>query len=1054
MRIVYILLFVISSLIAKSQESCYTVQLVSVPQSDKNLNRLQEESYPKNCKLMEIGKTLTVRCGCFEKFVQAQEQEKQLLNEYKEAVVATTYKYRFDDNAPLENSTKKSDVVAGYVEKKNSHASKKKIPQSPINGTEDDEELRLMLQVFLAKTDLESAFIVAQKGYEKNPKSYYWNQKMAEVCRWTNRSARSMKHLRIMYEIEYDPKIEQELIDYGSEYFQYEEIEPLVVNRAKKDPSEENIDLMILVFKKIGSPEKVVDVLDEQYTKDSNNTMLLTKALELSLEIGDLDLAQKYVSMIEALKPYAKRDAVLISKYYYVTHRMQKAYDSLEEIRFEPEPSYSYLHKYDNSETHVGEDPHVKYYQLKSDLGWYLQDNLNAADAAKHLMLVDNKARLVDYERISFVYQEKEPKVALEATRRAYKEYKLSYLFYTYANGALNSKNYGELNELLVSIDKEQSPLVNEALYWVIKSKVYAYYKQKDLEKWALLKAYDIESENYRIKLELLWFYMDVQDSENVQIILQDMAEGNELDESFYLPMASGYFYLQDINRASYYTQELLSIENPVTKLLEFKFLQAYIYQVQNNEPAFMDALHDVLKDLKAEAKKNPTLKKEDAYLLNYLNAGMYVWAPDKFEKRLKKAKKYLLKKNYDEISYSWAMKNSAIEKSFKIYYRMSKKEQWVQFSHALNMQEHTEIENLLDFYLDNLAMGDASQAAYDDGQKSLAQRIVFEGFMKNDASQNAYIQHMDLSKERSDLFDAKTSYYKRTPLLQKYIELSNRTYMQDGYYLYTGLDYYKNATLDTATLVTVPSHTIKADVGLRKIYDRAYLEAHVELNKAMKNYIGYSLIGNYRVSTDLTANIEYAKNKNALESTQLFLGGKRDMLSFNLNWQILNSTSVDIRYEFNNYSSQDEVNLGDGKYWQVSVHQQIRNGYPDILIGAFYDNGIYSERSGSKGIIDELQAEQFEVLPQNFYNVGVSLSYGMTNSQAYTRVWRPYFEVTPYYNSDTDDYTYGFTAGYGGKVFHQDHLVIGTSYTDSVSGVGGSIFELFLKYQFMYYHP
>jgi len=547
---------------------------------------------------------------------------------------------------------------------------------------------------------------------------------------------------------------------------------------------------------------------------------------------------------------------------------------------------------------------------------------------------------------------------------------------------------------------------------------------------------------------------MDAQDSKNVQIILQDMAEGNQLDESFYLPMASGYFYLQDINRASYYTQELLSIGNPVTKLLEFKFLQAYIYQMQNNEPAFMDSMHDILEDLKAEAKKNPTLKKEDAYLLNYLNTGMYIWGVDKFEKKLKKAKKYLSKKNYDEVSYSWAMKNSAIEKSFKIYYKMSRKDLWVQFSHALNTQDHTKIENLLDFYLDNLAIGDASQAAYDDGQKSLAQTIVFEGFLKNDASQNAYVQHMDLSKERSDLFDAKTSYYDRNPLLQKYVELANRTYMQDGYYLYARLNYYKNTTLDTATLVTVPSQMIEASAALRKIYNRGYLEAHVELNEKMRNYIGYSLIGNYRMSTDLTANVEYAKNKSALESTQLLLGGKRDMLSFDLNWQILNSTTINFRYEFNNYSSQDEVNLGDGKYWQVSVNQQIRNGYPDIRIGAFYDNGAYSETFGSRGVIDEVQVKQYAVLPQNFYNVGASLSYGMANSQAYTRVWRPYFEVSPYYNSDTDDYTYGFSAGYGGKVFHQDHLVIGTSYTDSVSGVGGSIFELFLKYQFMYYHP
>ena len=50
--------------------------------------------------------------------------------------------------------------------------------------------------------------------------------------------------------------------------------------------------------------------------------------------------------------------------------------------------------------------------------------------------------------------------------------------------------------------------------------------------------------------------------------------------------------------------------------------------------------------------------------------------------------------------------------------------------------------------------------------------------------------------------------------------------------------------------------------------------------------------------------------------------------------------------------------------------------------------------------------------------------------------------------------FSYGFNIGYGGKVWHQDHLIIGAAYTDSVNGIGGSILELFLKYEFMYYHP
>ena len=228
------------------------------------------------------------------------------------------------------------------------------------------------------------------------------------------------------------------------------------------------------------------------------------------------------------------------------------------------------------------EEDAVKYFELTSDLGWYLQHNEDAALASKHLLEM-NKALLVDYERISFVYQKSDPKLAIKAMKRAYQEYTLSYLFYSYANSSINNKNYDELNEMMQSIGNS-SPLQKEALFWIIKSKIYAHYEQRELEKEALLNALTLTPNNYQIKLTLLWYFMDIHDNKNLKELLTDMTEYNELESSFYLPLASAYFYLNDVNRASYYTQELLYNNDPITDLIQFKFLQAYIYQVQNNE--------------------------------------------------------------------------------------------------------------------------------------------------------------------------------------------------------------------------------------------------------------------------------------------------------------------------------------------------------------------------------------------------------------------------------------------------------------------------------------
>ncbi|MGB3962824.1 MAG: hypothetical protein WBK95_11355, partial [Sulfurimonas sp.] len=354
MKILLFILLLVTLGFSKSEETCYTVQLLSRNNTPKNLDQLVNIGYPEGCKLMQIGTNITLRCGCYEKVAAAKEHLQNFTKEYKGAVVASTYKYRFDENATEkteENKTIQNDIKTKTTPPKQlepiateevPQAQQEVLPQEPAKPAKpvkakeeyeegylessDDEELKLMVQVFLYKSDLENAYKVASLGYEKNPKSYYWNQKMAEISKWTNRSARSMKHLRFMYEVKYDRAIEDELIEYGSEAYQYEEIEPMVVNRARREPNEKNIDLLILVYKKIGSPEKVVDVLESEYLKDKSNRMLLTKALELSLEIGDLDLAKKYVLLLEQNKPFSQKDALFIARYYYILNDIERAY--------------------------------------------------------------------------------------------------------------------------------------------------------------------------------------------------------------------------------------------------------------------------------------------------------------------------------------------------------------------------------------------------------------------------------------------------------------------------------------------------------------------------------------------------------------------------------------------------------------------------------------------------------------------------------------------------------------------------------------------------------
>jgi FtsZ-interacting cell division protein ZipA len=93
MRYILILVFV-TGLYAQSK-SCYTVQLTSAFNSQKNYDDLSSKSYDESCKVMRIGKSITVRCGCFDEYKDAKKTLPKFKKEYKKAYIASTYKYRF-----------------------------------------------------------------------------------------------------------------------------------------------------------------------------------------------------------------------------------------------------------------------------------------------------------------------------------------------------------------------------------------------------------------------------------------------------------------------------------------------------------------------------------------------------------------------------------------------------------------------------------------------------------------------------------------------------------------------------------------------------------------------------------------------------------------------------------------------------------------------------------------------------------------------------------------------------------------------------------------------
>jgi len=85
---------------AKSKESCYSIQLTSFVLKKNSPYNFEKQDYPKSCELLSFSNVNAVRCGCYENYKDVKKEYADLSYFYPGAMIVTTYKYRFK-NLPL-----------------------------------------------------------------------------------------------------------------------------------------------------------------------------------------------------------------------------------------------------------------------------------------------------------------------------------------------------------------------------------------------------------------------------------------------------------------------------------------------------------------------------------------------------------------------------------------------------------------------------------------------------------------------------------------------------------------------------------------------------------------------------------------------------------------------------------------------------------------------------------------------------------------------------------------------------------------------------------------
>ena len=912
-----------------------------------------------------------------------------------------------------------------------------KIQKSDSIATQksSQEELKLLYTTFIYAEDLAHAIEVAKIALLRYPNSIYWNTKMAEALQWSGRGDEAIEYMKKLYALTHNESIAKKIVEYDLLAYRYEEALGFVQSRYKSKKDPKDLELLLFLYQKVAEPDKAADLLFERYLATKQKEYLI-EALRIALQMGDMQRAKRYVDILQTLHPYTYEQSLLLANYFYIKRDIHRAYDVILQLQEGAKSKRTHYYK--------------EYLYVKSDLGWFFQDLARAVDASMRVIEI-RQGRQVDYERALYYYKDKDAKMTMMLAKEAYERFGLGYLFFTYASTALKERRYKELASYMQKVEQKDAKLASDPMFLLIRYQLLSALGKKEQARAVLRVLLHRQDTPVSLQESLLWSLVDHKDAKLLKEMLLKLRE-RDVSLALYFPIASAYLYLGDVDAANYFADLLVRNGAPVTNSVEFLFLRAYIYQAQAREGLFMTTMRRIVAQMQNRLHQNPSLQNDPTFMATYLRAAIYIEPVERFETRLQQAKSILKPKDFQEIAYAFAAKRGVGARAHHEALQNGGHTLWIAFSDALAMYESARLQKLLHRYLALIAKGDAIEAADITGQRALAQSIAYWYMLHNRRDERGQLRYIELVKKRSDKLDAKAAWYRRENLQTNYLQLKNENYIAKGWVLQEGLRLAPGpSSLSLEELYSLPSSLFYGYIGVAKMLDKGKFTLLATYHNKLAGYMGFDAQLRYDLRRDITLKLEAAFNKDALETTSLLVGGKKDSIAAQANLSFLPSTSLELYGEFNRYKSDDDVALGDGFYCRAALMHTYHSAYPDIEFGAVIEGGNYSQKSASHGIIDTIQPQDYAVLPQNYLSMGPLFSLGMQKRHLHTRIWRPYFQGGVFYNSENSDFNYALEAGMGGRLYRQDHLSIGVSYSEFVRGVNDKVLEFYLDYEFLY---
>jgi hypothetical protein len=235
------------------------------------------------------------------------------------------------------------------------------------------------------------------------------------------------------------------------------------------------------------------------------------------------------------------------------------------------------------------------------------------------------------------------------------------------------------------------------------------------------------------------------------------------------------------------------------------------------------------------------------------------------------------------------------------------------------------------------------------------------------------------------------------------------------------------------------------------------YADERITLGRrdALKDFTTARAEGQYTWTPSLTLTWALGYNQAATESTQLQVGGTKDIASVGFNYRFDQHWFSGGRYEYDRFHGQDRSTLGTGNLVELNGGYKIKVDYPDYTVQVMFAHGQYNANGAPGEALRPLLPvgaafDAASFMPQTFTQVGLLFSFGDDLPEEYTKAWRPMVSVGPVYDSRAK-LTAQATVGVAGSVFGGDQAMFYGSYSGASATSSTSVKEIGVRYRWLY---